>query len=272
MTGLNDGGCFLGKMLRETLDVEIMTTSERDALWPPASYPIPDLVPKLIYNEGLQKLQYFTGSGWTSIEDTASLGEAGFWNEVVVPIANDALYASTFGAPVDGSVYWNSTDEEIRFYQNSQWWNAEWFKKNTHTLREQASEPSNPPAGYYATWIDSNGDYWVKDSSGNKTTLEKVMDVKETFEVDASASLAQNTWLEVVASTSALTRRIRIFDTAGLNLEWGTGAAASEVTRFRSGAGTNEHTDVTIPAGTRLAIRTSEAGPYSGVISVNLLG
>jgi len=143
--------------------------------------------------------------------------------------------------------------------------------KDVLFFREQTTEPDTPPAGTYVQWIDDNGDVWIKDSSGNKTTLEKVMDVKETFEIDATG-LVINTWLQVLASTSAVTRRVRIFDTAGLNLQWGTGAAASEVARFRSGAGSNEYTDVTIPAGTRLAIRTSEAGPYSGTISVNLLG
>lgn len=136
---------------------------------------------------------------------------------------------------------------------------------------EQGSTPAPPPIGQTKIYIKDDGNVYVQDSTGKETMLEVPLNTLDTKLIDAS-TIVQNVWLEVIASTSGLTRKVQVFDTAGLTIEWGTGAAASEVTRFLSGAGTNETTEVEIAAGSRLSIRVTDAGPYSGTILTNLFG
>lgn len=140
------------------------------------------------------------------------------------------------------------------------------------TLKELAADPSTPAAGYVNIYAKVDKRIYLQDSTNRVTLLEVPLNVVDHVIVDTSV-LAQNTWLEVIASTAGDARRVQIFDAAGFPFEWGVGAAAAEVTRFLSGAGSNESTDIEIPAGSRLAIRTADAGPdYSGTLVINLLG
>ena len=79
------------------------------------------------------------------------------------------------------------------------------------------------------------------------------------------------TYTSVVASLAGLVRRVQIFDTAGINLGWYDG---SNNLLFTSGAGTNEQTDIEIPAGTLIKVKPLEASgsTFSGNYVVNFLG
>lgn len=159
-------------------------------------------------------------------------------------------------------------------------WNTDEFvvsKKGTLetalTVKELAADPVAPAAGYVNIYAKTDKRIYLQDSDNKVTLLEVPLDVLHHGIIDAS-TLDSGGWVELVASTSATIRRGQFFDQAGLNLEIGIGVAASEVTKFVTGKGTNESIDVEIPAGSRIAVRNEggAGGTFGGQVAFNFLG
>jgi hypothetical protein len=136
---------------------------------------------------------------------------------------------------------------------------------------ELGATPAVPAAGFVKYYAKDDKRFYMLDSTGRETLLEVPLNVIDYASLDPSGWTI-NVWEEVIAATSALTRRVQIFDAAGITMEWGVGAAASEVGKWVSGEGSNESIDIEIPAGSRLAVRALSAGSYAGTVSTNLLG
>jgi len=140
------------------------------------------------------------------------------------------------------------------------------------TIKELAVDPSTPAAGYVNIYAKTDKRVYIQDSNNKVTLLEVPLDVLH-YKIEDAANLNAGGWVELVAVTSAVVRRAQIFDLEGMNLEIGIGAAASEVTKFVTGQGTNESIDVGIPAGARIAIRSADgAGTFVGQLVFNFLG
>ena len=136
-------------------------------------------------------------------------------------------------------------------------------------------EPATPVAGYVVLWADDNMTVKAKYETGEVVEMLKqynVVDFLDTPLLDAS--LIDNTavaYLTVVASLASDVKAIQIYDTAGINLGWYDG---SDNLLYVSGPGTNETTQVEIPAGTLIKVRPLEASAsaFSGRYTVNFLG
>lgn len=202
-------------------------------------------------------IAHISNAGGTIDDDIANWAEMGAYN------ISELDDVDLTGIQAGSILEWNGVDSFIVSQKGS--------LETALTLKELAADPSTPAVGYVNIYAKTDKRIYLQDSNDRVTLLEVPLNVIDFANIDAS-TLVQNVWLEVIASTSAEARRVQIFDAAGYAFEWGVGAAASEVTKFLSGAGSNEPTDIEIPAGSRLAVRTAEAGPYSGTIIVNVLG
>jgi hypothetical protein len=64
------------------------------------------------------------------------------------------------GSPEEGDVYYDTTMSVVRVYQNGQWKSID--------FHEGITTPSNPPAGFYKTYVStSDNKLHILDSSGN---------------------------------------------------------------------------------------------------------
>ena len=98
-------------------------------------------------------------------------------------------------------------------------------------------------------------------------------DVTEFIRNDyTSTSVTTAAYVQLIASTSADVKKMRIFDSSGQTLLIAIGAAASEVDKFLVFPGGNEEIEVNIPSGTRISIKAVSATADSGEISINLIG
>ena len=137
-----------------------------------------------------------------------------------------------------------------------------------------AADPSTPSANFVKLYSKNNRMY-VIDSTAKVTELEMPLTVVDLLDGNiVDASTIDNTavaYTTVVASLAGLVRRVQIFDTAGINLGWYNGA---NDLLFVSGPGTNESTDIEIPAGTEIKVRplVASGSAFSGSYVVNFLG
>ena len=68
--------------------------------------------------------------------------------------------ASAPSSPEEGDAYYDSVLLAVRIYQNGQWKSVD--------FHQGISVPSNPPAGYYKTFVSTaDGKLHILDSSGN---------------------------------------------------------------------------------------------------------
>lgn len=134
--------------------------------------------------------------------------------------------------------------------------------------------------------VDSSGDVQVDLASaipaGTNTIgkvdlnrLSPVDFIDTTPAFDASAIQASSgAFVEIVASTAATIKAAQVFYAGGLFFGVYTGVALSETLAFIVGPGSNETTDVSIAAGTRLSVKslTSSAGSSGDLLAINFLG
>lgn len=85
----------------------------------------------------------------------------------------------------------------------------------------------------------------------------------------SSVNVTTGAYVTLVASTSAATTRLRIFDSSGSALKLATGAAASEVDiLYIPPGGMDAPIEVNIPTGTRLSLKAADSNATSGQILV----
>lgn len=88
----------------------------------------------------------------------------------------------------------------------------------------------------------------------------------------SSTNVTTAAYVELIASTTALTKKLQIFDSSGQTLYLALGAAASEVDKLIIVPGGNGDIQVSIPASTRISLKAISATANTGEIVVNLLG
>lgn len=84
-----------------------------------------------------------------------------------------------------------------------------------------------------------------------------------------SVSVTTTVFVQLVASTTAATTEIEIFDSSGQTLALAIGAAASEVVQINIFPGGNGRIPLLIPAGSRISIKAISATASSGEININ---
>lgn len=96
------------------------TEAERDACWPVLNFPNPDWRGAMIYNLTNERIQYNTGATWFTFDVSAPpTSIAAFYQQY----ADDATYVANHGAPVNGSVYYNTSLLAVRVFSNGNWYN-----------------------------------------------------------------------------------------------------------------------------------------------------
>lgn len=84
-----------------------------------------------------------------------------------------------------------------------------------------------------------------------------------------STNVTTAAYVQLVASTTSATNLIEIFDSSGQTMILGVGAAASEVVQLYIIPGGNGQVPLSIPAGSRVAIKAQTATASSGYIVIN---
>lgn len=86
----------------------------------------------------------------------------------------------------------------------------------------------------------------------------------------SSTNVTTGAYVQLLASTSAISKKFEVFDSSGETLVVAFGAAASEVDQFYIFPGGNGLVRYNIPSGTRISIKAISATANTGEISVNL--
>lgn len=126
----------------------------------------------------------------------------------------------------------------------------------------------------------------VQNSSLSTTTTETVngatgLSIADVGFLQANApvyndytgtSITTAAYVTLIASTTATTREIEIFDSSGQALYLATGAAASEINQMIIFPGGNGRVKLSIPSGTRVSAKAITANAVVGFLAINLYG
>lgn len=121
------------------------------------------------------------------------------------------------------------------------------------------------------TYVRNSGDFDIRNITGTVTASSgrsKVNIVRNDY---SSVNVTTAAYVQLIASTSAITNMIEIFDSSGQTLVLATGAAASEVDQFYINPGGNGQVPFRIAAGTRVSIKAVTASATSGYINLSLM-
>lgn len=86
----------------------------------------------------------------------------------------------------------------------------------------------------------------------------------------SSTNVTTAAYVQLIASTSATTNTVEIFDSSGETLVFAIGGAGSEVDQFYINPGGNGQISFTIPSGTRISIKAITSSANTGYINLNL--
>ena len=110
--------------------------------------------------------------------------------------------------------------------------------------------------------VDSTGHINVKSDAVGFTVIHSVRNDYTSVSVDTS------NWVQLIASTSAVTNGLYFFDSSGQTMEIGIGGAGSEVHLLYISPGGNGYLPIRIASGSRVAIRavssTASVGSFLG--------
>ena len=90
----------------------IMTTTERDAVWPPISFPNTEWRGASIYNDTLGRIEFNTGLTWLTL-DTGTASVAGFYDSVYASFPSDNSYLLSYG--VGGGSFTNDYSSSLSY-------------------------------------------------------------------------------------------------------------------------------------------------------------
>lgn len=89
----------------------------------------------------------------------------------------------------------------------------------------------------------------------------------------SSTNVTNAAYVQLIASTTATTTEIEIFESGGFPIYLATGAAASEVDQLLIFPGGNGRIRFAIPAGTRVSVKSVTASSSTvGFLAINLYG
>lgn len=114
----------------------------------------------------------------------------------------------------------------------------------------------------------------IASDQGPIPTTTGALDYADSVRNDySSVNVTTGAWVQLIASTAALSYGLYLFDSSGQTLELGTGAAASETRKLIiPPGGLDGFVPLSIPAGTRVSIRAISATANAGEIDITLLG
>lgn len=205
---------------------------------------------------------------------------------VSTTFANDSMDVSGSDVTVSGSVAVTGplTDVELRatalpvsgtFWQATQPVSAASLPLPTGASTEATLSTLNGkvPADLTvtATRLLVDGSGVTQPVSGTVTiaTLASTAFVRNDY---SSVNVTTAAYVELVASTAGLYKKLQIFDSSGQTLKIAIGAAASEVDILLVFPGGNDMIEVNIPAASRVSIRAVSATASVGELCVNFIG
>jgi hypothetical protein len=117
----------------------------------------------------------------------------------------------------------------------------------------------------------------ITGSSGPITVIAGLLDVVDELDTPLTSAASINgsggALVQVVASLAVAAKAVHLMDTGGRYLGLYLGAPSSEVLKMIINPGSDSVVDVSIPAGSRITLRSMETvGPSSGFIAINFLG
>ncbi len=107
---------------------------------------------------------------------------------------------------------------------------------------------------------------------GTQDTLQSLPGRRVVTQYTVASSSLSTTYTQVIASTIADIHQVETFDSSGFAFIIGVGAAASEITQVYVFPGGNGIQPLFIPAGSRIAIKTTAGTPTSGTLYLNAYG
>jgi hypothetical protein len=87
----------------------------------------------------------------------------------------------------------------------------------------------------------------------------------------SSTNVTTSAYVQLVASTSAATKRLQIFDSSGQTMILAVGGSGSEVDKFYIFPGGID-INYAIPAGSRISVKAVSGTASVGELSINFLG
>lgn len=104
----------------------------------------------------------------------------------------------------------------------------------------------------------------VSTTTGGKSKVNQIYNDYTSTNVTTSA------YVQLLATTSATTNLVEVFDSSGQTMILGVGAAGSEVVQFYIIPGGNGKVPLAIPSGSRIAIKALTATASVGYLVINL--
>lgn len=107
------------------------------------------------------------------------------------------------------------------------------------------------------------------NTSTSNTALASVEFVRNDY---TSTGVTTAAYTQLIASTTAATKRLDLFDSSGQTLKLAVGGSGSEVDQFLIYPGGNGQLNLAIPAGSRISIKAVSANASVGELDLNLFG
>ncbi len=139
----------------------------------------------------------------------------------------------------------------------------------------QGATTNNIPlnAGVILGWDGATHRELAVDTSGNLQIEQGGLGLADSVRNDyTGTNVTTGAFVELIASTAAISKELEIFDSSGETLELATGAAASEVRVAIITPGGNGRIPIGIAAGTRVSVKAISATASVGELDINLYG
>lgn len=175
-----------------------VTEVERDAIWPPASFPNTAWRSATIYNSTIDRVQFNTGIGWITFDvGMPPSSIAAFYQQY----SDDATYIVNHGAPTGGSVYFNTSLQTVRVFSNGNWYNEttpEPWQNNTTYVVGQIVWSGYQVFRCIINHTSSAGPATIYDDAVNWTNVG-AHEIGQLDDVDTTGALAGDVLVRDVA-------------------------------------------------------------------------
>lgn len=149
------------------------------------------------------------------------------------------------------------------------------FKRNgtsTTPVLDTSTATNNRPAPSVQLAGDSLGPV-AMDTGATGATVQRVTQAAPSkvnlASYNHTTPVTTSAYTEIIASTSAVARKVEIYDTSGEILILAFGAASSEVDQLYIPQGGNGPIELLIPASTRVSVKAHTANTASGYLLIN---
>lgn len=165
------------------------TSAERDACWDVLLFPNPDWAGAMIYNTTIERIQYNTGATWFTFDVSVPPSSI---SSQFVNYAADAIFIANHGAPVNGSVYYNTSIQAVRVFSNGNWYNdlnpEPWSNSTTYIVGHIVWTPTNQIFRCVINHTSSAGPATISDDIANWAPMG-AHNVGELADVDTTGAV-----------------------------------------------------------------------------------